>query len=356
MQMTSTRAELVDIRDVGGPGDGVTATVPRAEFEAALASEQPAELVLDVARTDGETQMVEIAWSRSDLERLLDETPGDTITLAFEQEELERLLSDVEGHGLREKALVLTVAVAAAAGGASSAAAHVQDEASLSARGITPSIVAVHDEASLAERGIVPLASEIPYLSQGVGVTRPAPQAVAAEHDEATLAARGITPVTPAEHDEATLAARGITPAAAGEIPYLSQGVGVTRPAPQAVAAEHDEATLAARGITPAPAAEHDEATLAARGITPAVPAEHDEATLAARGITPAIPAEHDEATLAARGIEPTAVPASDGGSGIEVPALDATTLAAAGGLAALGLAITAAGFAVRRQQPSQPA
>jgi hypothetical protein len=299
MQMTSTRAELVDIRDVGGPGDGVTATVPRAEFEAALASEQPAELVLDVARTDGETQMVEIAWSRSDLERLLDETPGDTITLAFEQEELERLLSDVEGHGLREKALVLTVAVAAAAGGASSAAAHVQDEASLSARGITPSIVAVHDEASLAERGIVPLASEIPYLSQGVGVTRPAPQAVAAEHDEATLAARGITP---------------------------------------------------------APAAEHDEATLAARGITPAVPAEHDEATLAARGITPAIPAEHDEATLAARGIEPTAVPASDGGSGIDVPALDATTLAAAGGLAALGLAITAAGFAVRRQQPSQPA
>jgi hypothetical protein len=299
MQMTSTRAELVDIRDVGGPGDGVTATVPRAEFEAALASEQPAELVLDVARTDGETQMVEIAWSRSDLERLLDETPGDTITLAFEQEELERLLSDVEGHGLREKALVLTVAVAAAAGGASSAAAHVQDEASLSARGITPSIVAVHDEASLAERGIVPLASEIPYLSQGVGVTRPAPPAVAAEHDEATLAARGITP---------------------------------------------------------APAAEHDEATLAARGITPAVPAEHDEATLAARGITPAIPAEHDEATLAARGIEPTAVPASDGGSGIEVPALDATTLAAAGGLAALGLAITAAGFAVRRQQPSQPA
>jgi hypothetical protein len=319
MQMTSTRAELVDIRDVGGPGDGVTATVPRAEFEAALASEQPAELVLDVARSDGETQMVEIAWSRSDLERLLDETPGDTITLAFEQEELERLLSDVEGHGLREKALVLTVAVAAAAGGASSAAAHVQDEASLSARGITPSIVAVHDEASLAERGIVPLASEIPYLSQGVGVTRPAPDAVAAEHDEASLAARGITPVTPAEHDEASLAARGITPEAS-EIPYLSQGVGVTRPAPDAVAAEHDEATLAARGITP---------------VTPA---------------------EHDEATLAARGIEPTAVPASDGGSGIEVPALDATTLATAGGLAALGLAITAAGFAVRRQQPSQPA
>jgi len=299
MQMTSTRAELVGIRDVGGPGDGVTATVPRAEFEAALASEQPAELVLDVARSDGETQMVEIAWSRSDLERLLDETPGDTITLAFEQEELERLLNDVEAHGLREKALVLTVAVAAAAGGASSAVAHVQDEASLSARGITPSIVAVHDEASLAERGIVPLVASA--------------------------------------HDEATLAARGITPAAASEIPYLSQGVGVTRPAPPAVAASHDEATLAARGITPA------------------VAAEHDEATLTARGITPAIAAEHDEATLAARGIEPTAPPVSDGGSGIEVPSLDATTLATAGGLAALGLAITAAGFAVRRRG-TQPA
>jgi hypothetical protein len=305
MQMTSTRASLADIRDVAGPGDGVTATVPRAEFEAALASEQPAELVLDVARSDGETQMVEIAWSRSDLERLLDETPGDTITLAFDQEELERLLSDVEGHGLREKALVLTVAVAAAAGGASSAAAHVQDEASLSARGITPSIVAVHDEQSLAERGIVPLvaSSEIPYLSQGVGVTRPAPEASAA----------------------------------ASEIPYLSQGVGVTRPAPEAGAAEHDEATLAARGITPVTPAEHDEASLADRGIRPAVPAEHDEATLAARGITPV-------------------APAGDEGSGIEVPTVDATTLAAAGGLAALGLAITAAGFAYRRQHPPRPA
>ena len=117
--------------------------------------------------------------------------------------------------------------------------------------------------------------------------------------------------------------------------------------------ASHDEATLAARGIEPTVVASHDEATLASRGIEPTVVASHDEATLAARGIGPAVVASHDEATLAARGIAPAPVASAgdDGGISIDVPTIDATTAAVAGGLAGLGLLITAAGFATRRER-----
>jgi hypothetical protein len=116
---------------------------------------------------------------------------------------------------------------------------------------------------------------------------------------------------------------------------------------------------LAARGIEPTVAASHDEATLAARGIEPTVAATHDEATLAARGIEPgSLPATHDEATLVARGIAPApATPTGDdGGFAIDMPAVDATNAAIAGGLAGLGLLITAAGFATRRQRTGHPA
>jgi hypothetical protein len=119
----------------------------------------------------------------------------------------------------------------------------------------------------------------------------------------------------------------------------------------------HDESTLAARGIEATVVASHDEATLAARGIEATVVASHDEATLAVRGIEPgSLPATHDEATLAARGIVP-GTPTDDGGLAIDVPILDATTVAAVGGgLAGFGLLITAAGFAVRRQKSARPA
>lgn len=97
-------------------------------------------------------------------------------------------------------------------------------------------------------------------------------------------------------------------------------------------------------------------ATLAARGIEPTVAATHDEATLASRGIEPGtLPATHDEATLAARGIVP-ATPAGDGGWALDVPTVDATAAAVVGGgLAGLGLLITAAGFAARRQRSAPP-
>jgi hypothetical protein len=263
MEMASTKATLVDIGDFP---DSVTATIPRADFESALTSEDSAELFLEVTRPEGgdksEKRDVSVAWSRADLERLLAETTGPAIKLAFDRDELERVLveSEVDAHSLRDKAVILAVAAATATVGASTAAATTPDESTLGARGITPSYLAVHDEATLAARGIKPTA-----------------------------------------------------------------------------AATHDEATLAARGIEPTAAATHDEATLAARGIEPGT-----------------LPATHDEATLAARGIEP-ATPADDGGWAIDVPTPDASTAAKVGGAAGLGLLITAAGFAVRRQRDVHP-
>jgi hypothetical protein len=102
---------------------GLTTTVPRAEVEEVLRSEDgPIELFLDLLRPeDGETRTIRIGWDHDDLQRVLKTSSGDTVTLAFDRSELEKAFeeADVEGHGLRQKAVVLSVAVATAAAGAS---------------------------------------------------------------------------------------------------------------------------------------------------------------------------------------------------------------------------------------------
>jgi hypothetical protein len=240
MEMTTAKAQLVRPDELDATFAPVLATLPRAEFEEVLRSGEPADLLLDVQADGGEQRTVSVAWEHVDLERILGGTDGSEITLAFGRDELEQAWSepDVEAHGLRERALVLTVVAATAAAGGARAAAAVDpagaggqatvtasahDELGSTARGIEATTVAAHDEAGTTARGIV------------------AP----GTHDEATLASRGIS--TPAVHDEATLASRGI------ELPTV---------------AVHDEATLASRGIG-VPAASHDEATLASRGIEP---------------------------------------------------------------------------------------
>jgi hypothetical protein len=300
MQETSTSATLVGTRQMLAPqSDGLTVTLPREEIEAALASNPPNELILDMLRKvegtdEPERRTVNVAWNRPDLESVIADVDAEAITFSFDPAELDRLLSgpDVEGHGLREAAVVLSIAAAAAVGGAASASAAAHDEAGLSARGIQGTVAAV-----------------------------------ASTHDEATSAARGIEQTTvAATHDEATSAARGIEP---GTV---------------AVAATHDEATTAARGIEPgtlAVAATHDEATSAARGIE--------------SGTVAAIAATHDEATLGARGIEATspADTATASGSRFDLPSVDPTMAASiAAALGAFGLAILGASFVSRRREP----
>jgi hypothetical protein len=121
-------AKLVDAGRVFD-GRGVTAAIPRGEVERAVRSETNPELFLDIGRigTD-EAQTLRVAWELEDLEELLRTSEGDEIGLEFDPAELEQALeADVEAHGLRERALVLTVAVATAGAFAGQAAAKPSD-------------------------------------------------------------------------------------------------------------------------------------------------------------------------------------------------------------------------------------
>ena len=261
METTSTRARLVEPSDLEAEFAAITATIPRDEIEAALSSDLPAELLLDVKRpsgaADAEERTLSVAWEKSDLERLLAGAEAEAITFSFAYDDLERAFEtpDVEAHGLRERALILTVAAAAATGGGAAAASAAPDQAT------------------------------------GAHTT---PAAVQVSHGEALTASQ--LDVAPA-NDEASLAARGIQ-----------------------VGAVHDEATLASRGIG-----------------APAVGTIHDEATLAARGIESPAPA--------------------DGGTGFDLPTIDAPTAAVTAGIAGgIALLITAAGFSARRGRGPRPA
>ena len=201
MEQVSARAALVPASDLG---DGLTTTIPRSDIQAVLAAEEePIELIIDVSRSsDGEaaqTKSVSVAWERTDLEQLLAEAQGDQIVLTFDREALARATDDVEAHGLRETAMILAVAATAAAGGAQAAAAEPGPML-----GQTAPITQSTD----------PAGPEIPYLSQGQGVT-PADLGIAT----------GTSPDDRAVARTDSAAA----PAPAGpEIPYLSQGQGVT--------------------------------------------------------------------------------------------------------------------------------
>jgi hypothetical protein len=371
MSETSTTALLVGTPDMlAARADALTATIPRAEIEEALASEPPAEMILEILRRPEEGEEVErrtvnVSWAHKDLERVLDVPDADAIRFYFDPAEIGRALdgSEVEGHGLREAAVVLSIAAVAAVGAAGNAYAQPDPGGA----GTAQATVVSHDEAGLTARGIqrLPATQDEAGFSHGVvesaysargdaGLTRGIEaQPVAATHDEAGLTARGIEaqPVA-ATHDEAGLTARGIEP---GTLP-----------------ATHDEATLSERGIEPGTLpATHDEAGLASRGVvesaysargdaglTRGIEAQplaiHDEAGLTARGIEPGtVPAIHDEATLTERGIQPeTPVVTGEPGSGFDFPSVDPGTAAAvAGALAGGALLIAAAGFATRRRE-----
>jgi hypothetical protein len=145
MDEVASSAKLVDAIT---PDDGhtLTATIPRSHVEAALGEGGSADLILNVARIhDGEREdrTATISWELPDLEELLRRASGDQIELTFDQAELERMLdADVEAHGFREKALVLTVAAATAAGLAGQAGAKVMLDSASSGSGATPVVVA----------------------------------------------------------------------------------------------------------------------------------------------------------------------------------------------------------------------
>jgi hypothetical protein len=115
------QASVVEEADLHG---GLSTTISRTAVEEALTLEEPPELVLDVTGPAGE-RSIAVAWKRDDLERLLREATGDSIQLTFDRAALEQAFAedDVEAHGLKQKAAILAVAVAAAAGVAGGASA-----------------------------------------------------------------------------------------------------------------------------------------------------------------------------------------------------------------------------------------
>lgn len=92
----------------------VTTIVSREAIADALRESSP-ELHLDLEQGD-EHGTVGIRWTHDELEQLLDRATGDDILFSFDRDELQLVFDDVEAHGLREKALVFTVAVAGALG------------------------------------------------------------------------------------------------------------------------------------------------------------------------------------------------------------------------------------------------
>src|SRR5712692_3729782 len=124
--MSNNTAKLVDASAIGGYGKRVSTTLARGEFEEALkAGRGPVELSIDMKRLSGgqpdvEAHTLDVALEKRDLKKLLKKSGGDAITLTFDEDELIEALGgddDVEAHGVRERALVLTVAAATAAAG-----------------------------------------------------------------------------------------------------------------------------------------------------------------------------------------------------------------------------------------------
>lgn len=154
MQEVTARARLVPA--AAAAGSALTATVDRSQMESALGVEDAEpELLLDVMRTqpgadDGEARRVAIAWDRGDLERVLAGETGDRVTFAIDGQSLAYALDqgDVEAHGFREKAAVLTVALATAAAGAAGAQGAVMVETGGGSTGLADSYTTMENTRS----------------------------------------------------------------------------------------------------------------------------------------------------------------------------------------------------------------
>jgi hypothetical protein len=128
----------------------ISTIVSRVEVADALHHEEP-ELFLDLDRGD-EHARIGITWSHDELEKLLDRASGDDIMFTFDRDELTSMFDEVEAHGLREKALVFTVAVAGALG--SSAAIANASIPMEQGSGAAASAAAVHALAVESSAGI----------------------------------------------------------------------------------------------------------------------------------------------------------------------------------------------------------
>jgi hypothetical protein len=161
MEDVRTQARLVDFNTSGFAAGGLATIVPRAEIaDAAAQGEYPARLVLDVDRIEAargsevtDRARVTVDWDEATLKELLSSTADEEVALWFDPSELARAFDDseVDAHGLRERAAVLAIAVAAtgATAGAGLAGSNiVSDGATAASAGGSTPVAIVSDVAN----------------------------------------------------------------------------------------------------------------------------------------------------------------------------------------------------------------
>jgi hypothetical protein len=221
---------------------GVTATLRRSEIEQAASSgDGSVELVLDVRRgqgTDVEAHSLAVEWSQADLDRLLREADeADEVTIAFDRDEMVAAFdadTDVEAHGLREKALVLTVVAVSALSTAGAAQAMPGTAGSGDAAPLASAASPTPVQSPATTIGGAASASTVASDTSPattIGGAGPAPTAAPADSTGATaspeMQVRGEAPARtfpsavgdsslPSGQDVALIGAAGLTIAAAG--------------------------------------------------------------------------------------------------------------------------------------------
>jgi hypothetical protein len=321
MEVATGRAKLVEFAGEGA--SPALATIPRSEIEYALQVEDgPPELILDVSRNPGEadeqTGQIFILWGQDELEEVLRRAEGDSVTLAFDPEALAQAFdAEVEGHGLRQAAAVLVVAVAA--GTAAGVAAARPDVGTGGSVGGSAAIEQVRSDSG---------------ASPGATI-----EAVRSAEGVQTVKASGGEPI--AAHIEATRSAEAATLAAA-QGPFDIEGVRLAQGSELLAA----EATPAAADI------ESLRSAATTGGLTGVEGVEAARATEIAASVASAQGASDIEGVRSAAAAATRA--ASDTGGGISISMPDPAVTGALGG--AVALLITGAAFAARRQRPMRPA
>jgi hypothetical protein len=334
MEEVRSTARLADPAGFDFESRGITATIPRAEVEEALHSDMSPELFLDVARPgDDEFHTVMVSWDRADLEHVLTTSSGDAVKLTFDREELARAIEDdVEAHGLREKAAILTVIAATAGAAAGSASAQIPGSdwsggpavTATADRGgnfVTDVSSAAPGDVIASDRGVVP-------------VTDVGGQAVAADRGS-----EFVTDVSSAAPGDVIASDRGVVPATDTSSTPLD---------PAIVAAMDEQAAVSDRGdfVT-----DTSSSVQPGTGVQPGFAAANDQAHFGSPAVAGDARGTDFVTDASSSGPGTSTAPVGDEG-GISIPA-PAAGAAIAGGLALL---IAGAGFAMsgdrRRGRP----
>ena len=342
MDVTSARARLVE--SSGDRDSTALATIPVGELDEALRLEQAPELILDVTRItgDGEEQTTEtgrilVLWDKQDLEDLRRKADGDSVTLAFDASTLnEAFDSDVEGHGLREGAALLAVAVVAGGGAWAGSASAQPDQTT----GGSATIEQVRSDAAAPPGATI----EAARSAAAAGATASAAadiEAVRLAAGNETIAAAASTPGV-SDIEAVRLAAGNETIAAAASTPGVSDI--------EAVRLAAGNETIAAADTTAISEIEAIRAHEIAVSLGGPAGAESVEAARSAEIAASASSAEGSSSIEAVRSAAAEASrAAADTGGGISVSMPDPAVIGfLAGGIALL---ITGAAFAAQRQR-----